>query len=166
MDTTNLGIVDNNGNPVKAYPIIDDHSRFTFVHIAGEHSNYEATNGIEKFINELGMPKSAQTDNGTEYTNRYLSEYNLNRKKESVLSGFEEFLQENNILHKLIKPRTPQLNGKVERFNQTLKRGLKGKIKDGMTIQEIQQIVDEFLTWYNKIKPHASLKFSLPLLGG
>ncbi len=70
--------------------------------------------------------------------------------------------REAGIEHKLIRPGTPELNGKVERFNQTLKRALEGKIKNGMSIIEIQTIVDNFVNWYNKIRPHSSLNNLTP----
>ena len=66
-------------------------------------------------------------------------------KKEAVRSGYEQYLDSNGIKHKLIRPRTPQLNGKVERFNQTLKRCVRGRLKDGMSIRAIQRVIDEFL---------------------
>ncbi len=72
-----------------------DCPRLTNVYVADEHNNYEATNGIKKFIEKYRKPKMFR-------------------------SGFEQCLQENKIQHKLIRPRTPQLNGKVEQFNQTL----------------------------------------------
>ena len=75
------------------------------------------------------MPQKIQTDNGVEFTSKYVSQENPRRKKKSVISGFEEYLREAGIEHKLIRPGTPELNGKVERFNQTLKRALEGKIK-------------------------------------
>jgi len=34
--------------------------------------------------------------------------------------GYETFLKQNSIRHTRIKPRTPQSNGMVERFNRTL----------------------------------------------
>ena len=147
QDPVNLKIVDNNGNQVKAYPVVDDCSRVTTVYVADEHSNYEATNGFEKFVKKFGKPKKSQTDNGSEYTNKYLSEENPKRKKEPVKSGYEQYLEMNQIQHKLIRPRTPQLNGKVERFNYTLKRSLKNKLQDGMSIPQVQEIVDEFSDW-------------------
>ena len=162
QDTVNLGIVDNNGNQVKAYPVVDDCSRVATVHIADEHSNYEATNGFKKFVEKFGKPNNSQTDNGSEFTNKYLSEENPKRKKEAVRSGYEQYLDSNGIKHKLIRPRTPQLNGKVERFNQTLKRCVRGRLKDGMSIQAIQRVIDEFLDWYNQVRPHTSLNGLTP----
>jgi len=161
-DTKDAGITDNNGHKVKFYPVIDDCSRAVTVHVADEHSNYEATKAAQKFIEKFGKPEIWQTDNGVEYTNRFLSEENPKRRKEAVLSGYEQFLYENNIIHKLIKPRTPQLNGKVERFNQTLERELEPKIRNGMTIKKIQKIVDQWIHEYNTFRPHSSLNYLTP----
>ena len=131
-------------------------------HVADEHSNYEATNGFKKFVEKFGKPNKSQTDNGVEFTNKYLSEENPKRQKAAVKSGYEQYLETNQIEHKLIRPRTPQLNGKVERFNYTLKRSLKGKLQDGMSIPEIQKVVNEFLDWYNNVRPHTSLNGLTP----
>jgi len=53
-----------------------------------------------------------QTDNGTEFTNR------LNPQGTKRKTMFEKKLEELGIRHKLIKPRTPRHNGKVERQNR------------------------------------------------
>ncbi len=161
-DTKGTDIIDNNGNNVKLYPVIDDCTRITTVHVADEHANIEATNAAQKFINTFGAPEKWQTDNGIEYTYRFVSEENPKRKKEAVLSGFEKLLIGNNIEHKLIKPRTPQLNGKVERFNQTMERELEPKLKNGMSIERIQEIVDEWVHKYNTWRPHSSLNYLTP----
>ena len=52
-----------------------------------------------------------QTDNGTEFTNRFTS----NRDKPSLL---DLWCIKNNCVHKLIKPKTPRHNGKVERSHR------------------------------------------------
>lgn len=53
-----------------------------------------------------------QTDNGFEFTNR-LNAQNSNKK-----TMFERKLEDLGIRHKLIKPRTPRHNGKVERSHR------------------------------------------------
>lgn len=55
--------------------------------------------------------KLIQTDNGTEFTNRY-----ANTK---ALSALDKYLQAEHIGHKLIKPATPWHNGRVERSHRT-----------------------------------------------
>ena len=162
QDTVNLNILDNNGNKVKGYPVIDDCSRVATVYVADEHSNHEATNGFKKFVEKFGKPEKSQTDNGVEFTSKYISEENPKRQKKAVRSGYEQYLMDNNIKHKLIRPRTPQLNGKVERFNQTLKNSLKNRLQDGMSLPQIQAVVDKFLDWYNYYRPHVSLNGLTP----
>jgi transposase InsO family protein len=161
-DTKGTDCVDNNGNEIKLYPVIDDCSRAVSVHVANEHSNYEATRAALKFINIFGKPSKWQTDNGTEYTYRFISELNPKRTKEAKISGFEMMLKDNDIEQKLIRPRTPQLNGKIERFNQTMERELEPKFKDGMTLAQIQKIVDDWVHEYNTWRPHYSLKYLTP----
>ena len=53
-----------------------------------------------------------QVDNGFEFTNR------LNSQKANEKTMFEKKLEELGIKHKLIKPRTPRHNGKVERSHR------------------------------------------------
>ena len=52
-----------------------------------------------------------QTDNGSEFTNRFTSE-------KGKLTLFERYLARYGIRHKLIKPYTPRHNGKVERSHR------------------------------------------------
>jgi len=50
------------------------------------------------------------TDNGKEYTTYWVGGHH----------AYEKYLEEYSIRHTRIKPRTPQSNGIVERFNRTL----------------------------------------------
>ena len=55
--------------------------------------------------------KKIQTDNGREFTNRY-----MNTK---AISELDQYLNEEGIEHQLIKPATPWHNGRVERSHRT-----------------------------------------------
>lgn len=55
--------------------------------------------------------KKIQTDNGTEFTNRF-----MNTK---ALSALDRYLLQERIEHQLIKPATPWHNGRVERSHRT-----------------------------------------------
>lgn len=153
-DTTGVGIVDNNGHKVYAYPVVDDCSRAVTVHVADEHSGNEATKAMQKFVEQFGIPENAQTDHGSEFTYNHLSDVKI--------SEFDQLLQSMNINHVLITPRTPQLNGKVERFNRTMKRHLRHKLRDGMTIAKIQAVVEAYVDWYNRVRYHRSLNGLTP----
>ncbi|GJT59535.1 retrovirus-related pol polyprotein from transposon TNT 1-94, partial [Tanacetum coccineum] len=87
--------------------IVDDYSRFTWVKFF--KSKDETPDFVINLLKQVqvGMNKTIQfvwTDNGTEFVNKYLTDY-----YESV-----------GITHEKTIPRTPQQNGIVERRNRTL----------------------------------------------
>jgi len=82
------------------------------------------------------------TDNGKEYTTHWINGQH----------GYEIFLKQNRIKHTKIKPRTPQSNGIVERFNRILAEEfyLIAIIKKVYTsLSELQDDLDQFITYYN-----------------
>ena len=82
------------------------------------------------------------TDNGKEYTTHW-----ADGKHE-----YEKFLKENSIRHTRIKPRTPQSNGMVERFNRTLLEEfyqIAMMKKFYASLSELQDDLDQFITYYN-----------------
>lgn len=79
---------------------------------------YETVKAIEYAYSKLkAYPKEIQTDNGFEFTDKA-------NKKESGShirtydNYLERFLSSKNIKHHLIRPRTPEHNGKVERSHR------------------------------------------------
>ena len=64
-----------------------------------------------KYVNPRKKLECVQTDNGTEFTNRFTS----NRDRPTL---FEQLLKQRGIVHKLIRPYTPRHNGKVERSHR------------------------------------------------
>jgi hypothetical protein len=55
------------------------------------------------------------------------------------------------------KPNHPQTQGKVERFQQTLKNWLAAQSPQPATLTELQALLDTFTACYNTRRPHASL---------
>lgn len=99
------------GYKLYQFTALDEFSRFRFVDAFDECSSYTATQFLEKARNAFPFPITCvQTDNGTEFTNRFLKTSHLNR--------FEKRLAELEIEHRLIKPFTPRHNGKVERSHR------------------------------------------------
>ena len=94
------------------YTAIDEYTRQRVLWASKEHSTYASTEFL-KIIKKKFKYKieCIQTDNGTEFTNR-LTTY---REKKTL---FEKALEEAGIRHKLIKPKTPRHNGKVERSHR------------------------------------------------
>ena len=94
------------------YTAIDEYTRQRVLWASKEQSTYASTEFL-KIIKKKFKYKieCIQTDNGTEFTNR-LTTY---RDKKTL---FEKALEEAGIRHKLIKPKTPRHNGKVERSHR------------------------------------------------
>ena len=92
------------------YTMIDEASRERFIYPYKEQSGYSTEDFIKRAIAYFGYkPETIQTDNGSEFTNFS----NTNR-----VHAMDVLCQELGIKHKLIRPRTPWHNGKVERSHR------------------------------------------------
>lgn len=92
------------------YTIIDEASRERFIYPYMEQSSYSTIDFVKRAITYFGYkPKIIQTDNGNEFTNF---------KRTTREHWLDKLCKELNIEHKLIKPRTPRHNGKVERSHK------------------------------------------------
>lgn len=92
------------------YTVIDEASRERFIYPYREQSSYSTIDFIKRAIVYFGYkPITIQTDNGMEFT------YTMNTDK---IHPFDSFCNSLNIEHKLIRPRTPRHNGKVERSHR------------------------------------------------
>ncbi len=95
------------------YTAIDEYTRKRVLWASKEQSTSASAEFVEILIKKFPFKiECIQTDNGFEFTNR-LSLYETNKK-----TMFEKKLEELGIKHKLIKPKTPRHNGKVERSHR------------------------------------------------
>lgn len=92
------------------YTVIDEASRERFIYPYKEQSSYSTIDFVKRAIIYFGYkPQIIQTDNGSEFTHI---------KKTDKVHPLDRLLNSLNIQHKLIKPRTPRHNGKVERSHR------------------------------------------------
>ena len=92
------------------YTVIDEASRERFIYPYKEQSSYSTIDFIKRAIVYFGYkPEMIQTDNGQEFT------YTM---KTNRVHPVDVLLNDLNIIHKLIRPRTPRHNGKVERSHR------------------------------------------------
>lgn len=92
------------------YTVIEEASRKRFIYPYKEQSGYSTVDFIKRAIIYFGYaPKVIQTDNGAEFTNF---------KRTDRVHTFDIFCKNAKIEHKLIRPRTPWHNGKVERSHR------------------------------------------------
>ena len=97
-----------------------------------------------------GFPASTLTDNGRVFTVRRFG-------GTPGRNHLEHELRERNITQKNGKPNHPQTQGKVERFQQTLKKWLRAQPKQPATLTDLQALLDAFTAIYNQQRPHRSL---------
>ncbi|MCU1595337.1 MAG: Integrase catalytic region, partial [Frankiales bacterium] len=97
-----------------------------------------------------GFPASTLTDNGRVFTVRLFA-------GTPGRNHLEHELRERGITQKNGKPNHPQTQGKVERFQQTLKKWLRAQPVQPRTLAELQALLDTFVVIYNEQRPHRSL---------
>jgi hypothetical protein len=72
-------------------------------------------------------------------------------------NAFEAELARLHIVQKNGKPGHPTTQGKVERFQQTLKKWLDAQSVRPRTVDQLQALLDTFVDEYNHRRPHRSL---------
>lgn len=92
------------------YTVIDEVSRERFIYPYMEQSSYSTVDFLKRAISYFNyQPEILQTDNGAEFTHI---------KKTDRIHPLDLLCNKLHIHHKLIRPRTPRHNGKVERSHR------------------------------------------------
>jgi transposase InsO family protein len=153
-DFTHYRVPGPRGMPVLESEIItwlDDHSRYA-LHVSA-HVRITGPLVLVAFresIKKHGIPASTLTDNGLVYTTR-LSGGKGGR------NALESDLHRLGVQQKNSRPNHPTTCGKVERFQQTMKKWLLAQPRQPTTIKELQRLIDVFVKHYNHQRPHRSL---------
>jgi putative transposase len=102
---------------------------------------------LELLIRKLPFPiQSIQVDGGSEF-----------------MSNFEDACKEYGIALYVIPPRTPELNGNVERANRTLRYEFYQFYKGIPELGELREALKDYLRLYNHFRPHQALKQETPV---
>lgn len=140
------------GTDIEILTWLDDHSRFALSCTAHHPVTGPAVLATFRDNTDLyGPPASTLTDNGLVYTARFRKGRN----------AFETELRTLGIQQKNGHPNHPQTQGKVERFQQTMKKAL-AKNPAPKTLADLQQQLDGFRSHYNEKRPHRSLPGTTP----
>jgi transposase InsO family protein len=127
------------------HSLVDDHSRYAYSELHRDERAATVTDFLERGLAAFAAHqievKRLMSDNAWTYThNRALA----------------ELLARHGIRHLLIPPRRPQVNGKVERYQQTLKREWAlGQIY--RSSDDRAQALSHWLSYYNERRPHSSI---------
>jgi len=128
-----------------AHSVIDDHSRIAYTELHPDERAGTVVAFLERalaYFASFGIdPKRVQTDNAFVYTKS---------------PRLDALLAERGITHRTIRPRTPKHNGKVERYQQTLKRewGLGQRYRSS---QHRAQALPHWLAHYNTTRRHSAI---------
>jgi transposase InsO family protein len=142
--------------PEFEYVAIDDFSREGRALIAGERSAAAATRFLEYVLGQLPYRVEAvMTDNDMMFTMRYA--YHSSR-----LTRFEQALKSAGIAHRLIRPRRPESNGKVERFIKTIDDECFRILRPRSSRARVSAL-QLFVDYYNHARPHQSLGGQSPV---
>ena len=137
---------------------IDRATRWVFVQIKPNKTAASARSFLKALHHACPIKiTKLLTDNGKEFTDRLFA------SKEREPSGnheFDQLCQEFGIEHRLTKPRTPQTNAMVERFN--------GRISDVLNTHrfhsgdDLEQTLLRYVKLYNHQLPQTALKSKAP----
>jgi hypothetical protein len=97
-----------------------------------------------------GTPASTLTDNGMVFTTRLAGGKGGRNALEAELARL-------GVVQKNARPNHPTTCGKVERFQQTLKKWLAAQPAQPATLGQLQALLDTFADHYNQHRPHRAL---------
>jgi transposase InsO family protein len=148
-DFTHYPLADRTGTEILTW--LDDHSRYALSVTAWHRVTGPVVLAtFRAAVAAHGTPASTLTGNGMVFTTR-LSGGKGGR------NGLETELQRLGIRQKNGKPNHPQTQGKVERFQQTLKKWLRAQPAQPTDLAGLQALLDTFTSYYNHHRPHRSL---------
>jgi transposase InsO family protein len=142
------------GSDTEILSWLDDHARYALRVTA--HARVTGPIVLDQFratAAEHGIPASTLTDNGMVFTTRLSG----GRRGAGTRNGFETELRRLGVTQINSTPSHPTTCGKVERFQQTMKKWLRAQTPQPTTLPELQALLDAFVAEYNHRRPHRSL---------
>jgi len=121
------------------FAVIDDASRKLLALVECKSPTTEASIEGMKEAMKHGIIKQCISDHGSQFISNVGSD-----------SRFKEFLDSNGIRQILCRIKHPQSNGKVEKFFDLYQNK-----------RILFKTKEEFITWYNEVRPHRSLNFEV-----
>ena len=108
------------GRKYYQYTAIDCASRWRYLSIYDEESNFSSITFLQEVIHRFPFPiKAIKTDNHSTFTNRYTGYLKSTDPQNPKLHILDKFCEQHNIAHYLIDPGKPSQNGRVERSHRS-----------------------------------------------
>jgi transposase-like protein len=138
---------------------IDRASRWVYLEIRADKTARSATAFLKNLIQKAPFKiTKVLTDNGKEFTDRYGA---TGERKPTGTHPFDQLCASQGVQHRLIRPRRPQTNGMVERFN--------GRVKQIITqtrfssAKELRETLTRYCRLYNHYIPQKNLGHITPV---
>ena len=147
MDVKFLKFIDNNQRSVKRYQYtaIDDATRIRALKIYARHNQKNACNFVDYVIEKFPFRiQTIRTDRGHEFQ-----------------AKFHWYVEDQGIRHVYIKPRSPQLNGKVERSHRSDQDEFY-QLLNYVDDQDLNKKLIEWENFYNFSRPHGAFSGRTP----
>lgn len=146
-----------NNDQVDILTWLDDHSRYALSVTVHDLINGRiVAESLTAATKTHGFPASVLSDNALYYTTRFAGGRGGRNPLETLLATHQ-------IQQKNSRPNHPTTCGKVERFQQTLKKWLRPRPRPDTTA-ELQRLIDNFVDTYNHRRPHRSLGRTTPAI--
>lgn len=129
------------GRKFRCLNVIDDFNRECLaIEVDTSLSGQHVVRVLESIIELRGKPNEIRVDNGPEF----------------ISSALDRFCEKENIRLRFIQPGRPMQNGFIERFNKSLRID----VLDAFifeNLDQVREVVEEWLQDYNLNHPHSSL---------
>ena len=136
-----------NGLKIKEFRAVDPTTRISISRIYSSANAVNAREFLKEVIFELDFPiESIQVDGGSEF-----------------MGEFEEYCEEIGIKLYVLPPRSPKMNGFVERANETYRYEFWNVYEIPDTIEETRKLLKKFERKYNCERMHQSLNYLTPM---
>jgi len=150
IDFVEIGVDRITGRKIESLSVTDDHSRFTF----SSDATIEATidhviSVLEGLFRTYGVPRIIRSDHGTQWYSTSSGE-----------SRFDEWCRGWGIRHDMASIRTPEENGKVERYHGCLRA--EAGLPERGTVEEYRDLLQRYRGFFNNRRPHCSLGYRTP----
>jgi transposase InsO family protein len=145
MDSIHLHL---NDTSLVFVTVIDVATRIAYAERISSANSLHAQAVLKHFQSLYPLPlHTIQTDNGSEF-----------------LGDFHHYLEKVPLRHVFSYPRSPKINGYIERFNRTLQEEFVDRCDAWWYDKEQGDThLTKYLQWYNAVRPHAALGNQPPI---
>lgn len=141
------------------FAAIDRASRWVYVEILPDKTAASASGFLERLVQTAPFRLTkVLTDNGKEFTDRFCA---TGERKPTGAHAFDQVCATNTIEHRLIKPRHPQTNGMVERFNGRIAEVL--ATTRFQSAEHLHETLTRYALIYNQYIPQRALAHRSPV---